>query len=119
MHKDLSCTLSRLSSSEPVAIVPVSGCLPGLHTIHLHWFRTRMIDLTEHDQANIPANVLELPSRDQCSSARSALPSTKWVSKAAALNSPVQEPSVRSGRQPRKQITPSRICVTMQVVDFL
>src|SRR5262245_24934986 len=42
MHKYLSCTLSRLSSSEPVAIVPVSECLPGLHSIHLHWFGTRM-----------------------------------------------------------------------------
>jgi len=42
MHKCLSCTLSRLSSSEPGAIVRVSGCLPGLRPIHLYWFRTRM-----------------------------------------------------------------------------
>src|SRR6476620_3614887 len=45
MHKHLSCTLSRLSSSEPVEIVRVSGCLPGLHPIHLYWFRTRMTDV--------------------------------------------------------------------------
>ena len=30
---------------EPVAIVRVSGCLPGLHPIHLYWFRTRMTDV--------------------------------------------------------------------------
>src|ERR1700751_1929434 len=42
MHEYLSCTLSRLSSSEQVAIVRVSGCLPGLHPIHLYWFRSRM-----------------------------------------------------------------------------
>ena len=45
MHKQLSCTLSRLSSSEPVAIVRVSGCLPGLHPIHLYWFRTGVTDV--------------------------------------------------------------------------
>ncbi len=45
MHKHLSCTLSRLSSSEPVAKVRVSGCLPGLHPIHLYWFRTWMTDV--------------------------------------------------------------------------
>jgi hypothetical protein len=45
MHKHLSCTLSRLSSSEPVTIVRMSGCLPGLHPIHLYWFRTRMTDV--------------------------------------------------------------------------
>ena len=44
MHKHLSCTLSRLSSSEQVTVVRVSGCLPGLHPIHLYWFRTRMTD---------------------------------------------------------------------------
>ncbi len=45
MHKHLSCTLSRLSSSEPVAKVRVSGCLPGLHPIHLYWLRTWMTDV--------------------------------------------------------------------------
>jgi hypothetical protein len=45
MHKQLSCTLSRLSSSKPVAVVRMSGCLPGLHPIHLYWFRTRMSDV--------------------------------------------------------------------------
>src|SRR6476660_6329590 len=45
MHKYLSRTISRLSSSEPVVIVRVSGCLPGLHPIHLYWFRTRMTDV--------------------------------------------------------------------------
>ena len=45
MHKHLSCTLSRLSSSEPVAIIRVSWCLPGLHPIHLYWFRTGMTDV--------------------------------------------------------------------------
>src|SRR5262245_27717685 len=45
MHKHLSCTLSRLSSSEPVAIVRMSGSLPGLYPIHLYWFRTRMTDV--------------------------------------------------------------------------
>ena len=45
MHEHLSCSLSRLSSSEPVAIVRVSGCLPGLHPIRLYWFRTRMTDV--------------------------------------------------------------------------
>src|SRR4249919_3155952 len=38
MHKYLPCTLSRLSSPEPGAIVRVSGCLPGLHPIHLYRF---------------------------------------------------------------------------------
>src|SRR5262245_50774152 len=45
LHKHLPCALSRLSSSEPGAIVPMSGCLPGLHPIHLYWFRTGMIDV--------------------------------------------------------------------------
>src|SRR5215471_11188997 len=45
MHEHLSCTLSRLSSSEPVAILRVSRCLPGLHPIHLYWFGTRMTDV--------------------------------------------------------------------------
>ena len=45
MRKHLSCTLSRLSSSEPVAIVRVSGCLPGLHPIRLYWLRTGMTDV--------------------------------------------------------------------------
>jgi hypothetical protein len=45
MHKHLSCTLSRLSSSGPVAMVRVSGSLPGLHPIRLYWFRTRMTDV--------------------------------------------------------------------------
>ena len=44
MHKNLSCSLSRLSSAEPVAIVRMSGCLRGLHPIRLYWFRTRMTD---------------------------------------------------------------------------
>src|SRR6476659_114902 len=42
MQENLSCTLSQLSSSEPVAIVRVSGCLPGLHSIHLHRLRPRL-----------------------------------------------------------------------------
>jgi hypothetical protein len=33
MYKHLSCALPRLSSSEPVAVVRVSGCLPGLYLI--------------------------------------------------------------------------------------
>jgi hypothetical protein len=33
LHEHLSCTLSRLSSSKPVAIVGVSGHLPRLHPI--------------------------------------------------------------------------------------
>src|SRR5438445_10916291 len=45
MHTHLPCTLSRLSSSEPGAIVPVSGCLPGLHPIQLYGFRARMTDV--------------------------------------------------------------------------
>src|SRR5262249_28300845 len=45
MHKHLPCTLSRLSSSAPGAIVPMSGCLPGLHPVHLYWFRTGMTDV--------------------------------------------------------------------------
>src|SRR5262245_21979048 len=45
MYKHLSCTLSRLSSSESGAIVRVSERLSGLHPIHLHWFRTRMTDV--------------------------------------------------------------------------
>src|SRR5215475_9880389 len=45
MHEHLSCTLSRLSSSEAVTIIRVSECLPGLHPIHLYWFRTRMTGL--------------------------------------------------------------------------
>jgi hypothetical protein len=42
MHKHLSRTLSRLSSSEPVAVVRVSECLPGLHPIYLYWSGTGM-----------------------------------------------------------------------------
>src|ERR1700724_1568986 len=45
MHEHLPCTLSRLSSCEPGAIVPVSGCLPGLHPIRLYWFRTGVTDV--------------------------------------------------------------------------
>src|SRR5215471_5195207 len=42
MHKYLSCSISRLPSSEAVAIFRVSECLPGLHPIYLHWFGTGM-----------------------------------------------------------------------------
>ena len=42
MHKYLPSTLSRLPSSETIAIVRVSGCLPGLHPIHLYRLRTGM-----------------------------------------------------------------------------
>src|SRR6516162_1964520 len=42
MHKYLSCSISRLPSSEAVAIFRVSECLPGLHPIYLHWFGTEM-----------------------------------------------------------------------------
>src|SRR5262245_57982121 len=52
MHKHLSCSLSRLSASEPVAIVRVQGCLPGLHPIHLYWFGTRMTDVSRQCSAN-------------------------------------------------------------------
>src|SRR5215475_1825408 len=45
MHEHLSCTLSRLSSSEPITIVRVSECLRGLHPIHLYRFRTRLTDV--------------------------------------------------------------------------
>src|SRR4029077_14480165 len=45
MHKYLSCTISRLPVPEAAAILRVSGCLPGLHPIHLYWFRTRMTDV--------------------------------------------------------------------------
>src|SRR5262245_42419427 len=44
MYKCLSCTLWRLSSSETVTIVRVSERLPGLHSLHLYWFRTGMTD---------------------------------------------------------------------------
>ena len=44
MHEHLPCTLSRLSSSEPVANLRVPERLPGLHPIHLHWLRARMTD---------------------------------------------------------------------------
>jgi GNAT superfamily N-acetyltransferase len=40
MHKYLPYTLSRLPSSETIAIVRVSGCLPGLHPIRLYWLGT-------------------------------------------------------------------------------
>jgi hypothetical protein len=45
MHEYLSCAISRVPFSETVAVVRVSGCLPGLHPIHLCWFRTGMTDL--------------------------------------------------------------------------
>jgi hypothetical protein len=48
MRKRLSCALSRLSSSEPVAIVRMLGNLPGLHQIHLYWPRAGMTDLPKH-----------------------------------------------------------------------
>ena len=44
MHKRVSCALSRLSSSESATILRVSGCLSGLHPIHLYWPRTGMTD---------------------------------------------------------------------------
>jgi hypothetical protein len=44
MSKHLSCTLSRLPSSKPVAIVRVPGCLPGLYPIYVYWVRARLTD---------------------------------------------------------------------------
>jgi hypothetical protein len=31
--------------SPSIGTLRVSGCLPGLHPIHLYWFRTRMTDV--------------------------------------------------------------------------
>src|SRR5215469_8469856 len=45
MHKYLSCTISRLRSSEADTIVRMSVHLPGLHPIHLHRFRTGIIEV--------------------------------------------------------------------------
>src|SRR5690349_1296510 len=45
MHKRLSCTVSRLSSSEPIAVVGVSRCLPGLQPIQLYWLGTGITEL--------------------------------------------------------------------------
>src|SRR5262245_33177673 len=56
MHEHLSCTLSRLSSFEPIAIVRVSECLRGLHPIHLYWFRTRMTDVPFAVSSNASAD---------------------------------------------------------------
>src|SRR5712692_7048467 len=42
MHKYLSCAISRLPVLEANTILRVSERLPGLHPIHLYWFRTRM-----------------------------------------------------------------------------
>src|ERR1700730_3873199 len=61
MHKHLSCTLSRLSSSEPVAIIRVSGDLPGLHPIHLYWFRARMTEVPLPPSLATPAFGLSIP----------------------------------------------------------
>jgi hypothetical protein len=63
MHKHLSCTLPRLSSPEPVAIVRVSGCLPGLHPIDLYWFRIRMIDLPFFAISGNASPDLSIPDR--------------------------------------------------------
>src|SRR5262245_44694250 len=59
MHEHLSCTLSRLSSSEPIAIVRVSERLRGLHPIHLYWFRTRMTDVPFAASSNASADSTE------------------------------------------------------------
>lgn len=44
MHKRVSCTLSRLSSSESAVILRMSECLSGLRPIHLHWPGTGVTD---------------------------------------------------------------------------
>ena len=41
MPKHMSCTLPRLSSPEPIAIVRVSGCLPGLYPLRMYGFEDR------------------------------------------------------------------------------
>src|SRR5947209_299555 len=46
MHKYMSCTLWRLSSSEPVAVVRVSTGLSRLHPLRLYWFRTRIVGMS-------------------------------------------------------------------------
>jgi hypothetical protein len=51
---------------------------------------------------DIGAAFVVTDSADHCSFVRNAFLSTKWVSKTAALNSAVQELSVRSGRYTRK-----------------
>ena len=51
-----------------------------------------------------------------CHFVRNAFLSTKWVSKGASLNFPVQELSVLSGRIRENRL---RVLVTMQVVGFL
>src|SRR5262245_6425376 len=56
MHEHLSRTLSRLSSSEPIAIVRVSERLRGLYPIHLYWFRTRMTDVPFDGSGNASAD---------------------------------------------------------------
>src|SRR5215472_504404 len=76
MHKHLPCTLSRLSSSEPGAIVPMSGCLPGLHPIHLYWFRTGMTDMPF---AAVSGGALSAYSRCSTMSAGGSLKTTKAI----------------------------------------
>ena len=76
MHKHLPCTLSRLSSSEPSAIVPMSGCLPGLHPIHLYWFRTGM---TVVPFATVSGDALSAYSRCSTMSAGGNLKTTKAI----------------------------------------
>jgi len=71
MHKHVPCTLSRLSSSEPGAIVPVSGCLPGLHPIHLYWFRTGMTDVPF---AAVSGDALAAYSRSPARGSRPSIP---------------------------------------------
>src|SRR3954464_278981 len=75
MHESLPCTLSRLSSSEPGAIVPVSGCLPGLHPIHLPRSGTGMIDVPFAAVLPIASegHPTAAPSPSLCGSARRVL----------------------------------------------
>jgi hypothetical protein len=76
MPRHLPCTLSRLSSSEPSAIVPMSGCLPGLHPIHLYRFRTGMTDVPF---AAVSGDALSAYSRCSTMSAGGSLKTTKAI----------------------------------------
>src|SRR5579862_8318801 len=68
MHDRLPRALSRLSSSEPVAVVRVSRDLPGLHPLLLHRLRAGMTVATDvsFSLTSVPDMVAVTPAQTAC-----------------------------------------------------